>query len=239
MYQISSNLMSRKKNLLLSIFLIPTILAGAIIWGYHNYLYDLDASCPTVIIAGNTIPVEIDIASNAGAVVHVELKGEYDWGDWIYDSETMNVQSGISNITATLDVPVKLLVEPTCDFYVYVYVTFPGEIWGIDVWGIRCDTRLNAPETLSQGEVTEIFSHMKYLVSTSNDLPPGIQKNLLSALDDIALEYEIDYTPEKAVKLSQVLDLLVDLKCLTGGLPHSYHDGIHFIVENFSDYIED
>ena len=80
---------------------------------------------------------------------------------------------------------------------------------------------------------------MKYLVSTSNDLPPGIQKNLLSALDDIALEYEVEYTPEKAAKLSQVLDLLVDLKCLTGGLPHSYHDGIHFIVENFSDYIED
>jgi len=231
--------MSRKKALLLTIFLIPTILAGAMIWGYNNYLYDLDASCPTTMIAGSTIPVEIDVASNTGAVVHVELKGAYSWGDWVYDSETLNVPSGISNMTATLDVPVKLLVEPTCDFYVYVYVTLPGDLWGINVWGIRCDTKLNAPETLSQSEVTEIFSHMKYLVSTSEELPPGIKKNLQSALEDIALEYEVDYTPEKAAKLSQVIDLLVDLKCLTSDLPNNYHDRIHFIVENFSDYIQD
>jgi len=218
---------------------VPSILAGAVIWGYNNYLYDLYASCLTTMIAGSSVPVDIDVASNTGAVVHVELKGAYSWGDWIYDSEILNVPSGISNLTVALDVPVKLLVEPTCDFYVYVYATLPGDLWGFDVWSIRCDSKLNAPETLSQSEMTEIFSHMKYLVSTSQKLPPGIQKNLLSSLEDIALEYEGDYTPGKAARLAQVLDLLVDLKCLTADIPNNYHDRVHFIVDSFSDYVDD
>jgi len=120
-----------------------------------------------------------------------------------------------------------------------VYVSLPGDLWSSDVWSIRYESKLNAPETLSQIEVTEIFSHMKYLVSTSQDLHPGIQKNLLSGLEDIALEFEGEYTPGKAAKLAQVLDLLVDLKCLTADVPLNYHDRVHFIVDSFSDYIED
>jgi len=83
--------MSRKKTILLALFLVPSIFSGAVIWGYNNYLYDLDASCPPSMIAGSSILGDIEVASNTGAVVHVELKGAYSWGDWIYDSEILNI----------------------------------------------------------------------------------------------------------------------------------------------------
>ena len=95
-------------------------------WSYGNYLYDLVIlSFDNPVEAGRTGSITIQLGANTVVTAHVEFKGHYSWGEWIYYSEEIQLGPGETEFTEAVEIPFKTIVEPTCEFYYYVYVTFP------------------------------------------------------------------------------------------------------------------
>ena len=214
------------------LMLLPVLLAHSFTWSYSNYLYELSVDTDDTLNVGGTKTVSVNVGANTDVVVHVELKGDFTWGDWIYDSKEVPVSTGESTITVTLDVPIKLIVEPSNDFYVYAYVTLPGDIWNHQLWGIRKDMSLQLPDTISLEDMTAILSHLKYKVETSG-LPPGIETKVVERLDELSYRLEDEYSPEMSGKLANLFKLLVVLKNdaidTHDGTPPSYHSNQDFL----------
>jgi hypothetical protein len=169
---------------------VPISQANNVEWGYTNYLYSLEITeYDESITVGQSGSIKVLVGANTEMVLHVEFKGSFDWGHWVFDSRTIPLESGLNEVEATIYVPYKALIEPVSEFYYYVYVTLPGDEWNSQAWGQTEEVSVYPPEEVSHDELVAYMSHLKWLVDTS-DLSGGVKQSLLSKLE--AAGYKID-----------------------------------------------
>jgi hypothetical protein len=167
-----------KKPLLFTIALlamtsgiVPIIEADNVQWSYGNYLYDLVIpSYDNPVEAGRTGSISLQVGANTEVTAHVEFKGHYSWGEWVYYSEEIQLGPGETEVTVEVEIPFKTIVEPTCEFYYYVYITFPDEQWVSHCWGLAPDVEIALPSDISLDDLHDMMGHLAWMVESS-DLP--------------------------------------------------------------------
>jgi len=166
------------------VFIVPSSMANMSEWDYTNYLYSLDiTSYDDPIIAGQSNQITVKIGANTEVVLHVEFKGEFQWGHWTFSSCETQVEEGLSTITCELNVPYKTVIEPVSSFYYYVYMILPGDPWGSSAWGLAQTVALEPPSEASHEELVACMSQLKWLVDTSS-LSDGVRNSLFSKLEE-------------------------------------------------------
>jgi len=50
---------------------------------------------------GQSGSIEIVVGANTGVVLHVEFKGDFDWGHWVFNSRTILLESGFTETVTT------------------------------------------------------------------------------------------------------------------------------------------
>ena len=167
--------------------------ASDVEWNYVNYLYSLEIiSYEDPATAGNTASITVEIDANTDVVLHIELKGNFDWGSWTFSSTEIPIESGVTRVTGDLDVPYKTLIEAESYFYYYVYITLPGDGWTASAWGLTETVNVNPPSEVIYDEVVGYMSHLKWLVDTSS-LSDGVRQNLFEKLELAGLKIEAAY----------------------------------------------
>ena len=165
------------------VFLAPTASSEESTWSHDDYLYFHEiTSFDESVVAGEMGALTVEVGANTPVVVHIEFKGRFSWGDWVFHSSEAQVGAGESTVVGEVYVPYKVLIEPASYFYYYVYVTFPLSPWSSDVWGATQNVSVMAPDDVSHEELVAYMSHLKWLVETSS-LPPRERGRLLSRLD--------------------------------------------------------
>lgn len=166
-----------------TVFLFPTASSEESSWSHDDYLYLLEiSSFDESIVAGEMGTLTVEVGANTPVVVHIELKGRFSWGDWVFHSSEVQVGAGESTVASEVYVPYKTLIEPASYFYYYVYVTFPLSPWSSEAWEAIQNVSVMAPEDVSHEELVAYMSHLKWLVDTSS-LPLRERGRLLSRLD--------------------------------------------------------
>ena len=161
----------------------PTASSEESAWSHSDYLYILEiTSFDESVVAGEMGTLTVEVGANTPVVVHIEFKGRFSWGDWVFHSSEVQVGAGESTVVGEVYVPYKVLIEPASYFYYYVYVTFPLSHWSSDVWGVTQNVSVVAPEDVSLEELVACMSHLTWLVETSS-LPSRVRGRLLSRLD--------------------------------------------------------
>ena len=167
-------------------------------WTHDNYLDTLKIiSCDDPVVANQECKISVEISAFTPVLLHIEFKGRFDWGDWIFKTCTFELETGSETITAEFEIPLKTLFEPTCDYLYYVYVTFPESSWSPDVWGLVQEVRVESPDQLEYEEILSLLNHIKWKVISSS-LPEETKEHLILKLDGI--------------------DELVDVASLTGNI---------------------
>ena len=165
------------------VFLTPTARSEEPTWSHDDYLYLLEiTSFDESVVAGEIGLLTVEVGANTPVVVHIELKGRFSWGDWVFHTSEVQVDAGESTVAGEVYVPYKVLIEPASYFYYYVYVTFPLSQWNSDVWGATQNVSVRSPDDVSYEELVAYMSHLKWLVEMSS-LPPRERGRLLSRLD--------------------------------------------------------
>ena len=158
------------------------------IWNYENYLSNfMIVTYDDTVIAGNKGILKLEICSNTNIVVHGEFKGHFTWGDWIYSSSKLQLESGCSTIDLEVEIPWKAAIEPTSEFYFYVYVTLPTDKWNPEVWGLAQTVNVENGNRVSHKELLAYLNHIKWLIDTS-DLNDGVKKSIISKLDTVSIQ---------------------------------------------------
>lgn len=188
---------AREASILLLILGFISIIPGSIAteeeWDYDDYLYSLDiVSYDEPITAGQTGSIKVKVGANTDVVIHVEFKGEFSWGHWPFYSAEIPVSSGVSTVSAEVNVPFKCLIEPVSGFVYYVYVTLPGDEWSQSAWGLAQSITVTPPEEVTYDELVVCMSHLKWLVDTSS-LSDGVKNNLFSKLESAGLQIDRAY----------------------------------------------
>jgi len=166
------------------IFIIPSSTATTSELDYSSYLHSLEIeSYDDPVTAGQQNRITVKVGANTDLVLHVEFKGEFSWGHWIFESTETLLEPGPSTVTANIEIPYKTLIEPASDFYYYVYVTLPGDEWSSDAWSLRQSVDVAPPSEIGQEGLEALFSHLKWSVHSSL-LPKGIKTSLMSKLED-------------------------------------------------------
>jgi hypothetical protein len=165
------------------VLLAPTASSEESAWSHDDYLYLLEiSSFDESVDAGEMGALTVEVGANTPVVVHIEFKGRFSWGDWVFHSSEVQVGAGESTVASELYVPYKVMIEPASYFYYYVYVTFPLSHWSSDVWGVTQNVSVMAPDDVSHEELVACMSHLAWLVESSS-LPPRERGRLLSRLD--------------------------------------------------------
>ena len=165
------------------VLLAPTASSEDSTWSHSDYLYLMEiSSFDESVVAGEMGALTVEVGANTPVVVHIEFKGRFSWGDWVFHSSEVQVGAGESIVVGEVYVPYKVLIEPASYFYYYVYVTFPLNHWSSSVWGVTQNVSVMAPEDVSHEELVACMSHLTWLVETSS-LPPRERGRLLSRLD--------------------------------------------------------
>ena len=174
-------------------------------WDYGDYLSSLEiVSFDDPVTAGGMASISVEVGANTDVVLHLEFKGEFAWGHWVFYSKEVFIGEGVSSVAESVRVPFKTLIEPASDFYYYVYVTFPLEGWSSSAWGLAQSVSISAPGEIGHEGLVGLMSHLKWLVKMSQ-LPEGIKTSLMSKL-------------EAAGSLIDCAFLSGDLSKLTGAL---------------------
>lgn len=134
------------------------------------------------VVAGEMGELTVEVGANTPVVIHIEFKGRFSWGDWVFHSSEAQVGAGESTVVGEVYMPYKVLIEPASSFYYYVYVTFPGSLWSSDVLGVTQNVSVVAPEDVSHEELVACVSHLAWLVE-SFSLSLRERGRLLSRLD--------------------------------------------------------
>ena len=164
-------------------FLAPNVSPEEPAWSYYDYLYLMEiSSYDESIVTGEVGALTIEVGANTPVVVHIELKGRFSWGDWLFYSSEIQIGVGEGTVVGEVYVPYKVLIEPASYFYYYVYVTFPSSPWSTDVWGTTQNVTVTAPMDASHEELVAYVSHLKWLVETSS-IPHRKMGRLMSRLD--------------------------------------------------------
>lgn len=165
------------------VLLAPAASSEESAWSHSDYLYLLEiTSFDEPVVAGEMEALTVEVGANTPVVIHIELKGRFSWGDWVFHSSEVQLGAGESTVAGEVYVPYKTLIEPASHFYYYVYATFPLNPWSSDVWGVTQNVSMMAPEDVSHEELMACMSHLAWLVETSS-LPPRERGRLLSRLD--------------------------------------------------------
>jgi hypothetical protein len=218
---------------------VPISQVNNVEWDYTNYLYSLEISeYDEYITAGQSGLIKVLVGANTEAVLHVEFKGSFDWGHWVFYSRTIPLESGLNEIEATIYVPYKALIEPASEFYHYVYVALPGDEWNSQAWGQTEEVSVYPPEEVSHDELVDYMSHLKWLVDTS-DLSGGVKQSLFSKLEAAGSKIDTAYTSGNLNKLHGAVGSLYSFinELNEGGEASTYHDSTiwmeqaEFIVE--------
>jgi len=176
--------------------------ANEVEWNYGNYLYSLEIiSLEDPATAGHTASLTVEIGANTDVVLHIELKGNFDWGSWTFSSTEIPIESGVTRVTGDLDVPYKTLIEAESYFYYYVYVTLPGDGWTASAWGLMETVTVDPPSEVIYDEFVSCMSHLKWLVDTSS-LSDGVRRNLFEKLELAGLKIESAYVSGNLNKLN-------------------------------------
>ena len=171
-------------------------------WNYGNYLQSLEIiSYADPATAGQTAIITVEVGANTDVVLHIELKGYFDWGSWTFSSTEIPIESGVTRVTGDLDVPYKTLIEAESYFYYYVYVTLPGDGWTASVWGLTETVTIDPPSEVIIDEFVNCMSHLKWLVDTSS-LSDGVRRNLFDKLEFAGLKIESAYVSGNLNKLN-------------------------------------
>jgi len=198
--------------LVLTPFVSPIIGAMDAEWDYSNYLTYLNIlTFEDPVEAGSTGCLTIEVGANIPVTVHYEFKASYSWGEWIYYSEEVHVDPGVSVFTVDVEVPFKTVVEPTCSFYYYVYVTLPGEGWTSDCWGFRRDTDISLPSDISLDDLHDALGHLAWMVESS-DLSWGVKGVLLSRIGDLAEHLDTLYSQGESERIHDILEFILTLR---------------------------
>ena len=181
-------------------------------WGYDNYLYKLSTiSYEDPAEAGRMNSIQIQVGANTEVTAHIEFKGHYSWGEWVYESKEIQLDAGTSTFTTEVEVPFKTIVEPTCIFYYYIYVTLPGESWTPNCWGLRADSQLALPAEISLEDLRSMMSHLAWMVETST-LCEEVKKDLLSKIGDLAEYLEALFIQGDVDKIYEILEFILDFR---------------------------
>lgn len=152
-------------------------------WDYTNYLYSLSVlSYDDPVTAGQTASITVELGANTEVVLHIEFKGEFEWGHWAFDSTEVLLDPGLSTVSKEVNLPIKTIIEPASDFYYYVYVTLPGDEWSSSAWNLRQSVSVDPPTEIGHEGLGMLLSHMKWSVYSSQ-LPKGIMTSILSKLE--------------------------------------------------------
>ena len=169
--------------IIITISFIQSTKAEDVEWDYGNYLSCLDIiSFDDPVTAGGMASISVEVGANTDVVLHVEFKGEFAWGHWVFYSKEVFIGQGVSSVTESVSVPFKTLIEPASDFYYYVYVTFPLESWSSSAWGLAQSVSISAPGEIGHEGLVALMSHLKWLVKMSQ-LPEGTKTSLMSKLE--------------------------------------------------------
>ena len=206
-------------------------------WDYGNYLHSLEVlSCDDSVTMGLPGSVTVEVGANTAVSVHFEFKGSFWWGEWTYISEEIVVKQGTSVITGGVEIPLKTLVDPTCRFYYYVYVTFPDADWAPGVWGQAREVTLLLPDEVSLDDMIGLVSHLRWKVETS-ELPDRVKQSFLSKLDRLEDRIVEAYETGNEDRVYRFLEFLLVLKQKYCGKIQSsvfYHDLMAEQVEYFN-----
>jgi len=126
---------------------------------------------PVIRRRGDGQPVRLDnggSARNTNVVLHLEFKGQFSWGQWVFYSKDIPIPAGSSTVSDEVNAPYKTLIEPASEFYYYVYATFPGDEWNPSAWGLAQPVTVLPPVDVTYDELVSCMSHLKWLVDTSS-----------------------------------------------------------------------
>jgi hypothetical protein len=181
-------------------------------WDYDNYLYSLEIlSCDDPVMMGLPGSITVEVGANTAVSLHFEFKGSFWWGEWMYASEKTTVKQGTSVITGEVEIPLKTLVDPTCIFYYYMYVTFPDMDWTPGAWGQAREVMLLLPDEVSLDDMIDLVSHLKWKVETS-ELQDMVKQSFLSKLDRVEDRIVEAYETGNEDRVYRFLEFLLVLK---------------------------
>ena len=210
--------------IILPIAVAPTIEATNVQWSYGNYLSDfVILSFDNSVEAGRTGSINGKVYANTKVIVHVEFKGHYSWGEWIYDSEEIQLDPGETVFTAELEIPFKTIVEPTCDFYYYVYVTLPEEEWSSHYWGLAPDADIILPIDITLDDLHEMTSHLAWIVESS-DFNEFVKSLLVKRIEGLAARLDVLYHRGELDRIYEILDFILKFRNRFCSINHGRYD---------------
>jgi len=133
-------------------------------------------------------------------VLHLEFKGQFSWGQWVFYSKDIPIPAGSSTVSDEVNAPYKSLIEPASEFYYYVYVTLPGDEWTPSAWELTQSVTVVPPVDVTRDELVSCMSHLKWLVDTSS-LSDGIKQSLFTKLEAAGIKIENAYDTGNLDKL--------------------------------------
>lgn len=184
------------------VLIVPGSTATDCEWSHYNYLYSLKIiSYDDPVTAGQSGSITVEVGADTDVVLYTEFKGEFDWGHWTFSSEETPLGPGPEKVTSKVYVPHKTMIEPSSNFYFYVYVTLPEEVWDPSVWGLTQMVAISPPQEVCHEELVVFMSHLKWLVHTSK-LSDGIKNSLFSKLEAAGNEIDSAYSSGNMNKLN-------------------------------------
>jgi hypothetical protein len=121
---------------------------------YNNYLFSLDVlKCDDTVATGESGSINVKVGARTEVDLHIEFKGKYQWGHWTFSSEKFTVEPGVNMLKEEFSVPQGSLDDPALNYYIYVYVTMPGDTWNSMAWGLTRDVNVILPEPDKSAEI--------------------------------------------------------------------------------------
>ena len=190
----------------------PILYADQVEWDYNSYLYLFDIlEYDEPLTAGRTNHISIQVGANTQVTVHVEFKGSFSWGEWTFYSQEIPMEAGLTTLGVDMEMPIKTIVEPTCTYYYYTYITLPGDGWAPYVWGLTRYISVAPPSDILIEDVRLMLSHIAWMVVTS-EIPTPISTVLLSKLDSLRWELEYRFSVGDVEEIQRAINRLITVK---------------------------
>lgn len=146
----------------------------------------------------------------SGAIdVHFGFQGSYSWGDFPYTESVEKVvlpeapssQVGVIEVSATLEIPYKNLIELDCyHFSYFVYFTPEGGRWTLEApMVVSGPVEVKAPKTVTKEEVNALIAQLKWEVENSalsNEVKEGLAANFEVQIEAV-VKLEEPSTPRR------------------------------------------